>query len=63
MNTVIVVLLITTLSNLVFGLAKLIAKSKCSSCSFCGCHIKRDVELEEKSDEFNALHPAEQEKL
>ncbi len=52
MDNVIIVLLITTISNLIFGLSKLIAKSKCSEVNCCGCFIKRDVALEEKENEF-----------
>ena len=56
MDNVIIVLLITTISNLIFGLSKLIAKSKCSEISCCGCFIKRDVALEEQENEFEILH-------
>ena len=56
MNNAVVVLLITTSSNLIFGLSKLIAKSKCSECNFGCCTIKRDVALEEKENEFEILH-------
>jgi hypothetical protein len=57
MQDVIAVLLITTIGNLVIGLAKLIAKSKCSEISCCGCLCRRDVALEEKENEFEILHP------
>ncbi len=57
LDNAIVVLIITTSSNLIFGLAKLIAKSKCSEVSCCGCIIKRDVLLEEKENEFEITHP------
>ena len=63
MNDAILVLLITTSSNLVFGLSKLIAKSKCSEISCCGCSIKRDVVLEEKAEEFEILHKQPEENL
>lgn len=56
MNNAVIVLLITTSSNLIFGLSKLIAKSKCSECNFGCCSIKRDVALEEKENEFEILH-------
>ena len=59
MDNVIIVLLITTISNLIFGLSKLIAKFKCSEVSCCGCFIKRDVALEEKENEFEILHKKE----
>jgi hypothetical protein len=57
LDNAIIVLIITTSSNLIFGLAKIIAKSKCSEVSCCGCIIKRDVELEEKENEFEITHP------
>ena len=56
LDNAIIVLIITTSSNLIFGLAKLIAKSKCSEVSCCGCIIKRDVILEEKENEFEITH-------
>jgi hypothetical protein len=61
MKDVIAVLLITTIGNLVIGLAKLIAKSKCSEVSCCGCFIHRDVALEEKENEFEILHTVKNE--
>ena len=57
LDNAIIVLLITTTSGLIFGLSKLIAKSKCSEVTCCGCVVKRDVVLEEKQDEFEILHP------
>ena len=56
MNDVIAVLLITTIGNLVIGLAKLIAKSRCSEIACCGMLCKRAVELEEKEVEFELTH-------
>lgn len=56
MNDAISVLLITTVGNLIFGLAKIIMKSKCSELSCCGCYVKRAVELEEKEAEFELTH-------
>lgn len=57
LDNAIIVLIITTSSNLIFGLAKIIAKSKCSEVACCGCIIKRDVDLEEKENEFEIMHP------
>lgn len=56
MDSAIIVLLITSASQLVFGISKMILKSKCKTCK-CGCEITRDVELEEKEAEFDATHP------
>ena len=56
MDSVIIVLLITTASQLVFGISKMILKSKCKMCKCFGCEIIRDVELEEKEAEFDATH-------
>ena len=57
MDSAIIVLLITTASHLVFGISKMILKSKCKTCKCLGCEIIRDVELEEKEAEFDATHP------
>jgi len=43
---------LTTTTAFIFGLVKVLAKSKCKSCSMCGCKIERDVELEERLDEM-----------
>jgi hypothetical protein len=56
MDSAIIVLLITTSSNLIFGISKMIMKSKCKTCKCFGCEITRDVELEEKEAEFNITH-------
>ena len=32
------------------GLARMLYKSKCKRCSFCGIEIERDVEIEEHED-------------
>ena len=51
MDNAIIVLLITSTTNLIFGLSKLIAKSKCSEIKLCGCiKITRDVEIEKEED-------------
>jgi len=42
----------TTTTAFLFGIIKVFAKSKCKSCSFCGCKIERDTALEEKLDEM-----------
>ena len=47
---------ITTISGVVIKLASMAYKSKCKECSFCGLSVKRDVELEEKENEFEILH-------
>ncbi len=59
MESAIIVLLITSSSNLIFGLSKLIAKSKCSEVNCCGCFIKRDVKIELEENEFEILHKKE----
>ena len=56
MDSAIIVLLITTSSQLIFGISKMIMKSKCKTCKCFGCEIIRDVELEEKESEFNITH-------
>ena len=57
-DSAIQVLIVTSSTNLVIVLAKLVAKSKCSEFSCCGCSVKRDVELEERAEEFERMHPA-----
>ena len=57
LDSVIVVLMITSTKDVLMGLAKLIANSKCSDISCCGCKIKRDVQLEETAEEFRITHP------
>ena len=42
--------LITSVIGCILGFTKLIYKSKCKSCSFCGVKLERDVEAEEKID-------------
>jgi hypothetical protein len=57
-DSAIQVLIVTSSTNLVIVLAKLVAKSKCSEFNCCGCSVKRDVELEEQAEEFERMHPA-----
>jgi hypothetical protein len=47
---------ITTVSGVVIKLASMAYKSKCKECNLCCISIKRDVELEEKENEFEILH-------
>lgn len=47
---------ITTVSGVVIKLASMAYKSKCKECSFCCISVKRDVELEEKENEFEITH-------
>lgn len=44
--------LVTTAAGLILKLASMAYKSKCSSVDFCCLKIKRNVEAEEKIDEF-----------
>ena len=44
---------LTTSTAFIFGLVKIISKSKCKTCKLCGiCEIERDVEVEERNDEL-----------
>ena len=43
---------LTTTTGFIFGLVKVLAKSKCKTFSVCGCKIERDVEMEEREHEF-----------
>jgi hypothetical protein len=35
------------------GILRMIYKSKCKNCSFCGIKIERDIEAEEHIDELS----------
>lgn len=47
---------ITTVSGVVIKLASMAYKSKCKECNCFGIIVKRDVELEEKENEFEITH-------
>lgn len=47
---------ITTVSGVIIKLASMAYKSKCKECSFCCIKVIRDVELEEKEEEFRINH-------
>lgn len=47
---------ITTVSGVIIKLASMTYKSKCKECSFCCIKVIRDVELEEKEEEFRINH-------
>ena len=42
---------LTSSIGCILGIIKMIYKSKCKTCSFCGITIERDVEGEEKIDD------------
>lgn len=57
LSDVILSLLITSSTNILYAIIKGVVKSKCSECKLLGCcSIKRDVELEEKETEFEITH-------
>jgi hypothetical protein len=42
---------LTTVTGFIFGLVKIISKSKCKTCKLCGvCEIERNIEIEERTD-------------
>ena len=44
---------LTTVTTFIFGLVKIISKSKCKTCKLCGvCEIERDIVIEERSEEL-----------
>jgi hypothetical protein len=47
---------ITTITGMIIKLASMAYKSKCKECEFCCIKVKRDVELEEKENEFEITH-------
>jgi hypothetical protein len=47
---------LTTTTTFIFGIVKVIAKSKCRTCKFCGCcEIDRDIETELESEEIEIV--------
>jgi hypothetical protein len=53
--------LITSIIGLIMGIARMLYKSKCRQFSYCGFHIDRDVEGEEKLDEMTVMRQNSQE--
>jgi hypothetical protein len=47
---------ITTISGMIIKLCSMAYKSKCKEVSCCCIKLVRDVELEEKEDEFRITH-------
>jgi hypothetical protein len=47
---------VTTASGMIIKLASMAYKTKCKECSFCCIKVLRDVELEEKENEFEISH-------
>jgi aldehyde:ferredoxin oxidoreductase len=47
---------ITTISGMIIKLASMAYKSKCKECEVCCIKVKRDVDLEEKENEFEITH-------
>jgi hypothetical protein len=47
---------VTTVSGMVIKLASMGYKSKCSECNFCCIKVVRNVDLEEKENEFEITH-------
>lgn len=51
---------ITSIIGLIFGLAKMAYKSKCTEVEICCLKIIRDTDIEQKEMEFERTHPLEQ---
>jgi hypothetical protein len=47
---------VSTASGMIIKLASMAYKTKCKECSFCCIKVIRDVELEEKENEFEITH-------
>jgi len=43
---------LTSSIGCIIGILKMIYKSKCKSCSFCGIKIERDIDAETEIDEL-----------
>ena len=53
---------IGTMTGFLLKLASMAYKSKCRECSLCGCiKVIRDVDLEEKENEFEITHVKKEE--
>lgn len=46
----------TTISGMIIKIASMLYKSKCRECSICCIKVIRDVDLEEKENEFEITH-------
>jgi len=51
---------ITSTSAFLFGIIKILSKSKCKRCKFMCFEIDRDVVLEEKENEYELTHPRQE---
>ena len=48
---------LTTTTAFIFGIVKVIAKSKCKTCKILGCcEIVRDIEIERDTEEFEIVN-------
>ena len=48
---------LTTTTAFIFGIVKIISKSKCKTCKFLGCcEIERDIEVERDAEEFEIVN-------
>ena len=47
---------VSTASGMIIKLASMAYKTKCKECSMCCFKVIRDVELEEKENEFEIIH-------
>ena len=54
---------VSTASGMIIKLVSMAYKTKCKECSCCCIKVIRDVELEEKENEFEILHKQPSEKL
>ena len=63
LSEVFYVCLLTTVSGMIIKLASMAYKSKCKECNVCCISVKRDVELEEKENEFEITHNINQGKM
>ena len=47
---------LTTVTGFLFGIIKVISKSKCKTCKICGCcEIERDIETEREEDRLEIV--------
>ena len=51
---------ITSATAFIYGVIKIVSKSKCKRCKMLCIEIERDVELEERENEFELVHPKQE---
>ena len=51
---------LTSTTAFIFGIVRILSKSKCKRCKVMCIEIERDFELEERETEFELSHPRQE---